>query len=50
MKRTDFALQEPVKRNPTHVQVHPALSFMLLCCNHSAITLSSAGHKGRKEA
>lgn len=51
-------LQEPVKRNPTHAQFHPALSFMLLCCNHLAITLSlslspplsPAGHKGRKEA
>ncbi len=34
-----FMLQEPVKRNPTHAQFHPALSFMLLCCNHLAITL-----------
>lgn len=39
-ERTHFVLQEPVKRNPTHARFHPALSFMLLCCNHLAITLS----------
>lgn len=35
-----IALQEPVKRNPTHARFHPALSFVLLRCNHLAITPS----------
>lgn len=43
-------LQEPVKRNPTHVQLHPALSLMLIFAviiwpSPSPLRVTKAGRK-----